>query len=60
MTIHSLRTKFTLFFLVVFFIPFGLLTVYSVLMSKNTMKQSTISHLQNLLEIKGMVIEQWL
>ena len=57
---HSLRTKFVLLFLVLFFIPFGLLTLISVSMSKGMMKESTISHLQNLVEVKGVAIEQWL
>lgn len=57
---HSLRTKFVLLFLILFFIPFGLLTLISVSMSKGMMKASTISHLQNLVEVKGVAIEQWL
>jgi two-component system, NtrC family, sensor kinase len=57
---HSLRTKFVLLFLILFFIPFGLLTLISVSMSKGMMKESTISHLQNLVEVKGVAIEQWL
>jgi len=60
MKIHSLRKKFVFLFLIFFFIPFGLLTFLSVSMSKSMMKQSTISHLQNLVEVKGMAIEQWL
>ena len=60
MNIHSLRMKFVLLFFIFFFIPFGLLTFFSVLMSKGMMKQSTVSHLQNLVEVKGVAIEQWL
>ena len=60
MKIHSLRTKFILLFFIFFFIPFGLLTFFSVLMSKGMVKQNTISHLQNLVEVKGVAIEQWL
>jgi two-component system, NtrC family, sensor kinase len=58
--IHSLRTKFVLLFLTFFFIPFGLLTFLSVSMNKGMMKQSTISHLENLVEVKETAIEQWL
>ncbi len=60
MKVHSLRTKFVLLFFIFFFIPFGLLTFFSVLMSKGMVKQSTVSHLQNLVEVKGVAIEQWL
>lgn len=60
MKIHSLRTKFALLFLIFFFIPFGLLTFLSVSMSKGMLGQSTISHLQNLVEVKKMAIDQWL
>jgi two-component system NtrC family sensor kinase len=56
---HSLRTKFVFLFLIFFFIPFGLLTFFSISISKGMMKQSTISHLQNLVEVKGRSIEQW-
>ena len=60
MKTHSLRTKFVLLFLLFFFVPFGLLTFLSISMSKGMMKRSTISHLQNLVEVKGLAIEQWL
>jgi hypothetical protein len=48
----------SLFYL--FFIPFVLLTFFSVSKSRGMMEQSTISHLQNLVEVKGLAIEQWL
>lgn len=60
MKIHSLQAKFILLFFVFFFIPFVILTYFSVSMSKGMMKQSTISHLQNLVDVKGVAIEQWL
>jgi signal transduction histidine kinase len=60
MKIRSLRTKFVLLFLLFFFVPFGVLTFLSVSMSKGMMQRSTISHLQNLVEVKGLAIEQWL
>ncbi len=60
MRIHSLRTKFVLLFLLFFFLPFGILTFLSVSMSKEMMKQSTMAHLQNLVDVKSMAIEQWL
>jgi ABC-type spermidine/putrescine transport system permease subunit II len=58
MNIHSLRTKFVLLFLTFFFIPFGLLTFFSVSMNQKMMKQSTISHLENLVEVKETAIER--
>jgi len=58
--IHSLRTKFMLLFFIFFFFPYGLLTIFSVSMSKGMMKKSTIDHLQNLVEVKETAIEQWL
>ncbi len=60
MKIHSLRTKFVLLFLLFLFVPFGILTFLSVSMSKKMMMQSTMAHLQNLIDVKAMAIEQWL
>ena len=57
---RSLRTKFTLLFLILFVIPFGLLTFLSVSISREMIEQSTISHLRNLAEVKSLAIEQWL
>jgi hypothetical protein len=56
----SLRKKFSLLFLTCFFIPFGVLTFLSVSMSERMMEQNINLHLQNLLEVKETVIEQWL
>ncbi len=58
--VHRIHTKFILLFFVLFFIPFGVLTLISVSMSKGMMKQGTISHLQNLVDVKGVAIEHWL
>jgi two-component system NtrC family sensor kinase len=60
MKVHSLRAKFMLLFFIFFFVPFGLLTIFSVSMSKGMMKKGTIAHLQNLVEVKETAIEQWL
>jgi two-component system NtrC family sensor kinase len=60
MNVHSLRAKFMLLFFIFFFIPYGLLAIFSVSMSKGMMKKSTIDHLQNLVEVKETAIEQWL
>ena len=60
MKVHSLRAKFMLLFFIFFFAPYGLLTIFSVSMSKGMMKKSTIDHLQNLVEVKETAIEQWL
>jgi signal transduction histidine kinase len=49
-----------LLFFIFFFVPYGLLTIFSVSMSKGMMKKSTIDHLQNLVEVKETAIEQWL
>ncbi len=57
---HSLRTKLMLLFFVFFFVPYGLLTLLSVSMSREMMKKSTMDHLQNLVEVKETAIEQWL
>lgn len=56
----NLRKKFILLFLAIFFFPFGILTVFSLSMSKGMIEQNTIVHLQNLVEIKETAIEQWL
>ena len=56
----TLRKKFILLFLAIFFIPFGILTFFSLSMSKGMIEQNTILHLQNLVEIKETAIEQWL
>ena len=60
MKVHSLRAKFMLLFFIFFFIPYGLLTFFSISMSKQMMKKSTMDHLQNLVEVKETAIEQWL
>jgi two-component system, NtrC family, sensor kinase len=60
MKVHSLHSKFMLLFFLFFFVPYGLLTLFSVYMSKGMMKKSTMDHLQNLVEIKETAIEQWL
>jgi signal transduction histidine kinase len=49
-----------LLFFVFFFVPYGLLTLLSVSMSREMMKKSTMDHLQNLVEVKETAIEQWL
>ncbi|OGP54315.1 MAG: hypothetical protein A2162_12835 [Deltaproteobacteria bacterium RBG_13_52_11b] len=59
MVVHSLRTKLMLLFFVFFFVPFGLLTLLTVSMSREMMKKSTMDHLQNLVEVKETAIEQW-
>ncbi len=56
----SLQKKFTFLFLCIFFIPFALLTFFSLSMSKGMIEQNTTLHLQNLVEIKETAIEQWL
>jgi signal transduction histidine kinase len=60
MKVNSLRAKFMLLFFIFFFVPYGLLTLFSVSMSKGMMKKSTVDHLQNLVEVKETAIEQWL
>ncbi len=60
MRLHSLQAKFMLLFFIFFFVPFGLLTIFSISMSKGMMKKSTVDHLQNLVEVKETAIEQWL
>lgn len=58
--INGLRTKFMLLFFVVFFVPYGFLTYFSVSAGKEMMKKSTRDHLQNLVEVKEAAIEQWI
>jgi two-component system, NtrC family, sensor kinase len=60
MKIHSLQTKFMLLFFVVFFVPYGFLTFFSVSAGREMMRKSTRDHLQNLVEVKEAAIEQWL
>ncbi len=60
MKIQSLRAKFMLLFFIFFFIPYGVLTFFSISVSRGMMKKSTIDHLQNLVEVKETAIEQWL
>jgi len=60
MKVFSLRAKFMLLFFIFFFVPYGLLSLFSVSMSKGMMKKSTMDHLQNLVEVKETAIEQWL
>jgi len=57
---HSLGVKFTILFFILFFVPYSVLTFFSVSMSKQMMERSTTSHLQNLAEVKELAIEQWL
>lgn len=57
---QSLRLRFMLIFFTFFLIPFGLLTFFSISISKQMMKKGTIDHLQNLVEVKETAIEQWL
>lgn len=56
----TLRKKFIFLFLAIFFIPFGILTFFSLSMSEGMIEQNTILHLQNLVEIKETAVEQWL
>jgi two-component system NtrC family sensor kinase len=60
MKVFSLRAKFMLLFFIFFFVPYGLLSLFSISMSKGMMKKSTMDHLQNLVEVKETAIEQWL
>jgi two-component system NtrC family sensor kinase len=60
MAFQSLRLKFMLIFFIFFLIPFGLLTFFSISISKQMMKKGTIDHLQNLVEVKETAIEQWI
>ena len=57
---YSLGAKFTILFFILFFVPYSVLTFFSVSMSKEMMERSTTSHLQNLAEVKELAIEQWL
>jgi signal transduction histidine kinase len=43
-----------------FFVPYGVLTLFSVSVSRGMMKKSMMDHLQNLVEVKETAIEQWL
>jgi len=56
----SLQKKFMLLFFGIFFIPFAVLTFFSLSLSRKMMEQNTILHLQNLVEVKETAIEQWL
>src|SRR4030042_3308197 len=60
MKVNSLRAKFMLLFFIFFFVPYGLLSLFSVSMGKGMMKKSMMDHLQNLVEVKETAIEQWL
>lgn len=60
MAFQSLRLKFMLLFFIFFLIPYGLLTFFSISMSKEMMEKSTKDHLQNLVEVNETAIEQWL
>jgi signal transduction histidine kinase len=60
MKVQSLRAKFMLLFFIFLFIPYGVLTFFSISVSRGMMKKSTIDHLQNLVEVKETAIEQWL
>jgi len=60
MKVFSLRAKFMLLFFIFFFIPYGVLTFFSISVSRGMMKKSTIDHLQNLVEVKETAVEQWL
>jgi two-component system NtrC family sensor kinase len=55
----TLRKKFSLLFLGIFCVPFGLLTFLSASMSRGVLEQNTMLHFQNLVEIKETAIEQW-
>jgi len=57
---HSLRAKLMCLFFLFFFIPYAVLTLFSVSASRGMMKQGTMHHLQNLVEVKETAIEQWL
>jgi two-component system, NtrC family, sensor kinase len=60
MRFRSLRTEYMILFFVFFFVPYGLLTLFSVSMGRGMMKKSTMDHLQNLVEVKETAIEQWI
>jgi two-component system, NtrC family, sensor kinase len=49
-----------LLFFIFFLVPYGLLTSFSVSMSRGMMKKGTTDHLQNLVEVKETAIEQWI
>jgi two-component system, NtrC family, sensor kinase len=56
----KLRDKFTALFLAILLIPFGSLTFFYLYMSKEVIERNTILHMQNLVEIKETVVEEWL
>ena len=60
MKVRSLRAKFMFLFFIFFFVPYGVLTFFSISVSRGMMKKSTMDHLQNLVEVKETAIEQWL
>jgi signal transduction histidine kinase len=60
MKVHSLRAKLMLLFFIFFFVPYALLTYFSISMSRGMMKKTTMDHLQNLVEVKETSIEQWI
>jgi hypothetical protein len=47
-------------FFIFFFVPYGLLTIFSVSASRVMMKKGTMDYLQNLVEVKETAIEQWI
>lgn len=59
MVFRSLRTKFMILFFFFFFVPYALLSLLSISRSREMMKDSTIDHLTNLVEVKETAIEQW-
>ena len=60
MKFHSLRVKLIFLFFVFFFIPYCLLTFFSVSISREMIHNSTMDHLQNIVEVKETAIEQWI
>lgn len=60
MKFHSLRVKLIFLFFVFFFVPYCLLTFFSVSISSEMIHNSTMDHLQNLVEVKETAIEQWI
>jgi two-component system, NtrC family, sensor kinase len=57
---YSLRARFMILFFIFFFVPYGLLTLFSVSASRVMMKKGTMDHLENLVEVKETAIEQWI
>jgi len=57
---NSLRAKWMCLFFIFFFTPYAVLTFLSVSSTRRMMKQGTMNHLQNLVEVKETAIEQWL